>query len=229
MRPYGQYCPVARAVELLGDRWTLLIARELVLGAHGFNEIERGLPRISRGLLAQRLRQMESAGLVVRSTGAKGRGNGYSLTPAGRELESVILRLGEWGARWAFGAPREEELDARLLLWWICRRIEEGLAVPRVVVRVDFTDDRRWYWIVLERGRASLCLTNPGFDVDVELHTDVSTLYQVWLGRLPATRAVGAGSLGIVGEPGPVRVFRTLLERLSPIAYAVREAQEAGV
>lgn len=224
MRPYGQYCPIARAAELLGDRWTLLIVRELVLGAHGFNEIERGLPRISRGLLAQRLRDMESAGLLTRAVGKDGRGAGYALTPAGRELEELLWRMGEWGARWAFGEPREEELDARLLLWWICRRIEDGVDGRRAVVRVDFADDRSWYWLVLERRSATVCLQAPGFDVDVELGTDLRTLYQVWLGRLPLAAALREGSVRLQGVPGAVRGFRALLSRLSPIAGAVREA-----
>jgi DNA-binding HxlR family transcriptional regulator len=223
MRSYGQYCPIARAAEVLGDRWTLLIARELLLGAHGFNEIGRGLPRISRGLLSQRLHQLEDLGVVRRSVRADGRGSCYSLTPAGEGLEDVIRPLGEWGARWAFGKPREEELDAPLLLWWICRRSESALPVRRTVVRIDFADDRSWYWLVLGPEAASVCLTNPGFDVDVDLRTDRRTLLEVWLGRRPLGQELADRRLHLVGERGPVQTVRGLLARLSP--YAVRKAQ----
>jgi DNA-binding HxlR family transcriptional regulator/putative sterol carrier protein len=224
MRVYGQYCPVARAAEVLGDRWTLLIARELLLGSHGFNQIERGLPRISRGLLAERLRQLEAAGILERTAREDGRGT-YALTPAGRDLETVIERLGEWGARWAFGQPREQELDARLLLWWICQRLTDRLPARRTVVRVDFKDDRCWYWLVLGPETASVCLQNPGFPVDVTLRTDLRTLYEVWLGQRPLEQAVAAGAILLEGERGCVRTVRTQLARLSPEAHAVQAAQ----
>jgi DNA-binding HxlR family transcriptional regulator len=226
MRPYGQYCPIARAAEVLGDRWSLLIIRELLLGAHGFNEIERGLPRISRGLLSRRLRQLEALGIAARRTRPDGSAGGYSLTPAGEDLEPVILRLGEWGARWAFGEPRAEELDARLLLWWICRRFDDRRA-RRVVVRIDFSDDRSWYWLVLDGRGASVCLRNTGFDVDVELRTDRRTLFEVWLGRRPLGQAIADGSLRLEGERAPVQAVGGLLARLSPAAPAVRRAQAA--
>jgi DNA-binding HxlR family transcriptional regulator len=225
MRAYGQYCPIARAAEVLGDRWTLLIARELLLGSHGFNQIERGLPSISRGLLAKRLRQLEAAGVVERTTRDDGR-SAYVLTPAGIDLEAVIERLGVWGARWAFGQPREQELDARLLLWWICQRLTDGLPARRTVVRVDFKDDPSWYWLVLGPESASVCLKNPGFAVDVGLRTDLRTLYEVWLGRQPLEQALVAGALRLEGERGPVRTVRAQLARLSPEAEAVQAAQD---
>jgi DNA-binding HxlR family transcriptional regulator len=200
----------------------LLIVRELLLGAHGFNEIDRGLPRISRGLLSQRLRQLEELGVVRRSVRADGGGSRYSLTPAGKGLEEVIRPLGEWGARWAFGEPREEELDAPLLLWWICRRSESALPVKRTVVRIDFADDRTWYWLVLGPESASVCLKNPGFDVDVDVRTDRRTLLEVWLGRRPLGPELADGRVQLDGERGPVQTVRSLLARLSP--YAVRKA-----
>ena len=106
MQKYKQYCPVARASEILADRWTPLIVRELILGSHRFNEIERGLPGISRSLLASRLRDLEDAGVVERLPGARPKATAYHLSECGRDLKAVIEALGGWGVRWAFGEPR---------------------------------------------------------------------------------------------------------------------------
>jgi len=131
MQKYKQYCPVARASEILADRWTPLIVRELILGSHRFNEIERGLPGISRSLLASMA---------------------YHLSEAGKDLKTVIETPGAWGVRWAFGEPRPEELDAGLLIWRIHQRINrELLPERRTVVEFDFTGPRgRRVWLLLE-------------------------------------------------------------------------------
>src|SRR5215470_20370499 len=123
MHLYGQYCPVARATEILADRWTPLIIRELLAGIRHFNDLDRGLPGISRALLVDRLRRLERTKLLERRQSAEGRVTEYHLTPAGRELQRVIDVLGRWGARWAFGDPRVTELDPIVLLWWMKRRV----------------------------------------------------------------------------------------------------------
>ncbi len=144
MEPYGQYCPIARGAEIFGDRWTPLIIRELLHDVYRFNDLERGLPGISRPLLAKRLRQLEQAGVVERRLAANGRWSEYHLTPGGHELRRVIESLGQWGARWAFGDPRKQERDPALLLWWIRRRINRHLLPPRrVVVRFDLRGSKR--------------------------------------------------------------------------------------
>src|SRR6266849_6509077 len=120
---YGQYCPVARTAEILADRWTMLIIRELLDDVNHFNELQRGLPRMSRTLLAERLRRLEQTGVVERRVASRGKPIEYRLTPAGRELQRVIDVFGEWGARWAFGDPRPHELDPIVLLWWMRRRV----------------------------------------------------------------------------------------------------------
>lgn len=117
MFKYGQYCPVAKAVEIIGDRWTLLIVRDLLLGKHRFNDLERGLPGISRSLLAQRLRRLEQTGLLERRDIPDRRATEYHLTPAGQGLQKVMDALLGWGVQWVFGEPEMEELDPRLLLW----------------------------------------------------------------------------------------------------------------
>jgi DNA-binding HxlR family transcriptional regulator len=131
----GQYCPIARASEILADRWTPLIVRELLAGVRHFDELDRGLPGISRALLAERLRRLEQSGVVVRRAGTAGHVTEYRLTPAGEELQRVSDVVGEWGARWVFGDPRPDELDPVVLLWWMRRRVhQDRLPAPRVVI-----------------------------------------------------------------------------------------------
>jgi DNA-binding HxlR family transcriptional regulator len=130
MRSYAQYCPIAKASEILGDRWTLLIVREMLGGASGFNELERGLPGISRSVLADRLRSLERAEVVERRTGPKGRTLDYRLTLAGRDLEAVVQAIGEWGVTWSFTDPRPEELDPDLLIVWMARHVDREQLPP---------------------------------------------------------------------------------------------------
>jgi DNA-binding HxlR family transcriptional regulator len=124
MRGYGQYCPVAKSSEILGDRWTLLIVREMLGGASGFNELQRGLPGISRSVLADRMRALERAEVIERRTGPKGRTLEYRLTSAGRDLQPVVQAIGEWGATWSFTEPRDDELDPSLLIVWMARHVD---------------------------------------------------------------------------------------------------------
>jgi DNA-binding HxlR family transcriptional regulator len=179
MVSYGQYCPVAKAAEVLGERWTLLIVRELLLGVDGFNELERLLPGISRSVLAQRLRTLERRGIVER---AKPRG--YSLTPAGRDLAGCVDALGEWGAKWAFGDPLPDELDPDLVVAWIARHTDpERLPEKRTVVQFECRAPKRRYWLVLEPDEVSVCRQAPGFDVDVTIEADAEQLYELYFGR----------------------------------------------
>lgn len=216
---YGQYCPISRALDVLGERWTLLIVRDLLVGTTRFNELARGLPRLSRSLLSMRLRQLERADIVEHATGE------YLLTRAGRELLPIVFGLGEWGARWAFGDPRPGELDAELLVWWMHTRLDtSGFPGKRKVFHLRFSDDRRPFWIVVEPVGPSVCQVDPGFEADVTIRTDVPTLYQVWLGRLPVEEAVRSGRLSFLGPSALTRRMATVL-RLSPVADAVRVAR----
>ena len=176
---YGQYCPVAKAAEVLGDRWTLLIARELLHGTEGFNELERGLPGISRSVLAQRLRTLERRGIVKRAEP-----RGYHLTDAGRDLAGVIDKLGEWGATWAFGDPQPDELDPDLVMGWIARRTDPAkLPGTRTVIQFDCRAPKRRYWLVLEPAEVSVCREAPGFDAEVLVEADAEQLYDLYFGR----------------------------------------------
>jgi DNA-binding HxlR family transcriptional regulator len=140
MHLYRQYCPVARTAEILADRWTVLIIRELLADVNHFNQLQRGLPHMSRTLLAERLRRLERAGVLERRVVGRGKQTEYRLTSAGRELQSIIDQFGEWGARWAFGDPRTSELDPIVLLWWMRRRVcIEAIGERRVVIQFDFS------------------------------------------------------------------------------------------
>ena len=223
MHLYGQYCPVARAAELLADRWTLLIVRELLADVCHFNELERGLPRMSRTLLAERLRRLEQMGVLERRGAPRGKPTEYRLTAAGRELQRIIDLFGEWGARWAFGPPRPSELDPIILLWWIRRRVVvKRISRPRVVIQFEFRRaPQRSYWLLIEPGDVSVCLKHPGFDVDVIVSADIKVLYEVWLGRLSLTDVVRKDLVRLDGAPADVRAFPNWLA-WSPIAENVR-------
>jgi DNA-binding HxlR family transcriptional regulator len=228
MQKYDQYCPVARASEILADRWTLLIVRELILGSHRFNEIERGLPGISRSLLASRLRDLERAGVVERLPGTQPHVTTYHLSDAGRELKPVVEALGAWGVRWAFGERRLEELDAGLLVWKIHQRIDrELLPERRTVVEFDFAGPRGCrVWLVLEPREVSVCVTPPRFDADLVLRADLAFFYRLWLGHIEYDAARRCGALVVDGPPALAkRLPRWLM--WSPMARFVRERERA--
>ena len=208
MRSYAQYCPIAKASEVLGDRWTLLIVREMLGGASGFNELHRGLPGISRSVLADRLRSLERAEIVERRVGPKGRTLDYRLTLAGRDLEPVVQAIGEWGATWSFTDPRSDELDPDLLIVWMARHVDrEQLPPGRTVVKFDFLNPAKRYWMVLEPSEVSVCLQHPGFDVDLEVTVDTATLYRVYLGRAELAGALRARELTMSGPRALQRGF----------------------
>jgi DNA-binding HxlR family transcriptional regulator len=219
---YGQYCPISRAVEVLGERWSILIVRDLLLGTTRFNDLSRGLPGLSRSLLSRRLRQLELAGIVER------RDDGYHPTEAGRDLQPLVFGLGAWGARWAFGPPRPEELDPELLMWWAHERIDPA-AFPegRVVLAFVLSAPRFQAWLVLDDAGPSVCKADPGFAVDATVTSSVSTLYEVWLGRRPLLDAMRAGEVAVTGRREVASaVPRALL--LSPIAEVVAEQTAAA-
>jgi DNA-binding HxlR family transcriptional regulator len=199
----------SRAAEILGDRWTLLIVRDLLCGAQHFNELERGLPGISRALLAERLRRLQQFGVLERQLAPNGRQTSYQLTQAGRELQAVINTLLHWGAQWAFGEPDPTELDPLLLMWWMRDRVyTERLPSRRIVVEFDFRSERPCiYWLLLERGAVSVCLMHPGFEIDVWVTADLAAFYQVWLGRITLADAMRDQRVELDGMPALIRAF----------------------
>jgi DNA-binding HxlR family transcriptional regulator len=227
MAKYHQYCPVARASEIFADRWTPLIVRELLAGSRHFNEIQRGLPGISRSLLVSRLRHLEDAGVVERKTGSRPKVKEYLLTEQGRDLKSVIENLGVWGVKWAFAAPAEEEMDPALLLWKIHQRIDRHEApLGRTVVEFDITGRKgRRLWLVLGSDEVSVCLKPPGFDSDLILRADVSLLYRIWVGHCEYSDALRRGEIVV---EGPRELARALPRWFmwSPMASFVRAHRE---
>jgi DNA-binding HxlR family transcriptional regulator len=228
MQKYNQYCPVSRASEVLGDRWTLLIVREMILGSHRFNEIERGLPGISRSLLASRLRFLEDAHVIERLPRGDSKIAEYHLTPSGRDLKPVIEALGAWGVQCAFGEPTLEELDPVLLVWKIHQRINRDLLPERrTVVELNFTGPRpHRAWLLLERAEVSVCVTPPGFDSDIVVTADLAFFYRLWLGHVEYDAAVRSGAVVVEGLPALVREFPRWL-MWSPMSRFVRERRRA--
>jgi len=204
MASYGQFCPVAKAMEVLDERWTLLVVRELLLGSTRFNELRRGVPKMSPALLSKRLRALERAGVVRRSED-DGRSS-YTLTPSGLELKPVVDALGAWGVRWV-GELGSEDLDPHLLMWDIRRTLPiERWPRARTVVAFRFDDvprSRDW-WICVNGDDVDVCDDDPGFEVAATVATSLRTLTGIWRGDLSWTRAIRDGGLRL-DAPGVVR------------------------
>jgi DNA-binding HxlR family transcriptional regulator len=209
MRASDDYCPVARSVEVLGDRWCLLLVRELLRGVDRFNELERSVPGISRSVLAQRLRHLEREGVVDRRVGADGRATDYRLTDAGYELGAVVGALNDWGVRWRVPDGGPPDLDPDGLVLWVRRHVAlEQLPDRRVVVGFRFrARGRRAYWLVMQPGEVSLCPEHPGYDEDLWVTTDPTTLYLVFLGRTALSTAMEDNALRVDGPPSLARAL----------------------
>ena len=187
MVDYGQFCPVAKASELIGERWTILIIRELVLGTHRFSDFQRALSRVSPALLTKRLNGLEKAGIIVKKAQQGRRGYQYFLTPAGRQLSPIIEHLATWGMRWARGQLTDSELDVEFLMWEIQRRLDtEALPDGETVLCFIFeelTQFKSW-WIVINGDDVDLCTKNPGKDVDLYISSTVRTMVEIWEGEI---------------------------------------------
>jgi DNA-binding HxlR family transcriptional regulator len=221
MSSYGQFCPVAQALEVVGERWSLLIIRELLCGSYRFNELLNGVPLMSRSLLAQRLRSLEEAGLVARQARGSGQTFEYSLTPAGRELEPIIHGLGHWGQRWVRRQRDAKDIDPVLLMWDLRRNLDPTrLPESNTVVMFWFRDapsKRSRYWLKIERPDVDLCVTNPGFEVALTVETTLRTMAGVWMGELDVRDALRAGAIELKGAARLTRSFPSWL-LLSPFA-----------
>lgn len=203
---YKQFCPVAMASEVLCGRWTMIVLRELLSGASKFNEIRRGVPRMSPALLSKRLKELQAAGIVTRvRVGAGADGFEYRLTKAGRDLGAVIEAVGTWGQRWVATEASLENLDPDLLMWNMRQRIDPNpMPRRRSTIQVIFSDmaqAKRNYWLVVTPGEdVDLCSIDPGFDVDLYLSTDLRTMTEVWMGYVPLQRAKREGKIQITGN-----------------------------
>jgi len=231
MKGYGQFCPIAVASEIVAERWTPLILREVILNqSRRFDEIRQGLPLISRSLLIQRLRTLEDAGLIESRPRANGRGNDYVPTPAAEEFREVLDRLGTWGQRWGTGQFDIQNLDLGLLLWNMKRRVDvRRLPDRRVVVRFEFRGfparckPLRLGWLILHRRGSDVCVKDPMFDIDLRVQADASALVQVWMGALTFDDAIHSGGVRLDGSRDLVRGFPTwfLLSRFAGVDRSV--------
>jgi DNA-binding HxlR family transcriptional regulator len=205
MQGYGQFCPMALAAEIVGERWTPLVLRELMLGSTRFNDIHRGVPRMSPTLLARRLRALEAAGIVERRQ-AGGRAD-YVLTEAGEALGPVVQALAVWGKTWLPATLSAGEGDPDLILWDMQRRMElERLPAGRTTILFTLTDQpkaKRERWLVCGPGGAEFCIVDPGWEPDLYVTTDSRTLAWVWYGDLPLRDALAEG---LVRLDGPRRL-----------------------
>lgn len=223
MKGYGQFCPLALAAEILTERWTPLVLRELILGAHRFNDIHRGVPRMSPSLLSLRLKSLEKAGIVERRR--EHTGSEYVLTEAGRELSPLMVGLGKWGKRWLPATLGRSDADPRLILWDLHRRMNLGrMPAARIVIEFEFTDQpkaKRYAWIVGNSTGVELCITDPGLEVDLFVTTDSRTITWVWYGDIPLTQALSNGSIELHGPRKLRRAFPSWLQ-LSVLASVPR-------
>lgn len=220
MKGYGQFCPVAKASELLGERWTLLILRELLLGSHRFGELQRALSRISPSLLTKRLKQLESAGIVIRKVQVGRKGLDYFLTPAGKELGPIVEHLAIWGMRWARGQLSDDELDVEFLMWDIQRRLDTDMLPDGETILCftfnDLTSFNNW-WLIVTNNDVDVCTENPGKDVDLYINTTLRNLVEIWEGDVAIKTAQ---QKNIVKTQGNKRLAKTMSDWLGICLYA---------
>jgi DNA-binding HxlR family transcriptional regulator len=222
VRDYGQFCPIARSSELLAERWTPIIVRNLLNGCRTFNEIRQGAPGISTALLAQRLGVLERSGVLVRVVKPQGRGATYELTEMGQALRPVCDALGHWGARWLEIEPRH--LDPAYILWATLKLVDvERIPDGTTTVRFRLTDAASSdYWMLLRRPQPELCQRSSGHLEDLVCQTDSPTLVDLHLRRTTYTAALRSGRMTLEGSPPLTKKFRTWFNT-SPFAAHLPE------
>lgn len=231
---YGQFCPVAKATELLGERWTFLIVRELLMGGRRFSELQRGLGEISPALLTARLKMFEDQGLVVRRQIPAQRGFEYFPTQACEALLPIVIALGEWGLLWARQTLCEDDFDPEFLMFYLERSVDPSALPGRETIIqfrfLDLKDQCKW-WVIVNGDKTQLCLVDPGRDVNVWINTTVRTMHDVWMGDRSYRSAIDTGELTIEGDPTLTRRISTWLRpsvfhdsKRSPIPEHLRAA-----
>lgn len=218
---YGQFCPVAQAAEVLTERWTLLVLRELLMGSTRFNELQRGVPRMSSSLLSKRLREMERSGLLTREPLEGERGHAYRLTPAGEALGPLVVSLGNWSREWLKREISEEEADPALLMWDVRRSVQlDRLPQEQLVTFFRYRDaeeGKRAWWLVARPDNADLCFTDPGFAIDLQVDAEAQAMAEVWIGQLELGAAMKAKRLRV---SGPEHLVRSLPDWLGFSTFA---------
>ncbi|MBS0614019.1 MAG: helix-turn-helix transcriptional regulator [Proteobacteria bacterium] len=218
MPSYGQFCPVAKAVEVLGERWTLLIVRELMQGSRRFSDLQRGLSRMAPSLLSKRLKDMESKGLLLRVRSRSKKGYEYELSPAGNDLAPLVLELARWGLTWVRSTMERNDLDIDLLMLDIQRSVKRDLLPQaRVVVKIEFRDLHKHahWWLILEREAVDVCTSDPGLDVSVTVRTTVKDLARYWMGEVDWRTTKREHRIQLQGGAGILRELPRWLGRSS--------------
>ena len=210
MTGYGQFCPVSKATEVIGEKWTLLVLRELLLGTTRFNDFQRAISRMSPTLLAKRLRHLEECGIIIRKKISGQKGHEYRLTAAGKELGPLIEVLAVWGMRWARGQMTDDELDVEFLMWDVQRRLQtEHLPDGETVICLVFDELKKYktWWLLVDGDVVDLCTEDPSKDVDLYLNSSVRTVVEVWEGDLDIRAALRDKS---IRAHGPRHLIRTM-------------------
>jgi DNA-binding HxlR family transcriptional regulator len=215
MAGYGQFCPIAAAADVLAERWTPLVIRELIYGNRRFNEIHRGVPLMSSSLLSKRLRTLEAEGVIEH------RGNEYVLTKAGEELRPLVEQMAVWGERWVRRQISRDNADAALLMWAIRRSVQlEAAPEGRTTVHFRFAPapkPNRCWWLVLEPPSVDLCITDPGYGTDLTVRSDPVALASVYMGDVTLASALRRRTVTLEGPSHLVRGFPGWFG-LSPLA-----------
>lgn len=218
---YRQFCPVAMAAEVLCTRWTVVLLRELIAGSTRFNDLRRGVPRMSPALLSQRLKDLQAAGIVARVTTASGPAE-YRLTEAGRELGPIVEAFGIWGQRRVQPEVSLQHLDAQLLMWDMHRSLDTTpMPRRRSVVQFLYSDlpaSQRNFWLIVDpETGVDLCSTEPGFEVDLYVSVDLRTMTAIWMGHDTVRRALDDERMALTGD-GPLAADMQAWLGLSPFA-----------
>jgi DNA-binding HxlR family transcriptional regulator len=211
MTRFADYCPIATGVDVLGDRWTPLVIRELMVGASGFNEIHRGIPRASRSILAQRLRHLERYGLVERRSAGRGRPGGYRLTESGQAMTPIVWAMGHWAAEWVFGEPTDEDCDGLSIIWRMHQHADpSNLPTDRTVVHVVLTGPGAAEgWLTVERNGITVCKDDQGLDVDLAVEGSTVHVNRWLIGLVPWRDLVRSGDVRLLGPSRLARAFPT--------------------
>lgn len=221
---YGQFCPVSMAAEVVCTRWTPLVLRELLAGSMRFNDLRRGVPRMSPTLLSTRLKQLEAAGIISVMPRPGGQ-NLYQLTEAGRDLREVVMALGVWGQKWVESKLSLRKLDPTLLMWDM-RRSVDVRAFPRGRCTIQFLypdlpKEKQSYWLIVDDGEADLCWVDPGYEVDLLVQGSLRAMTSVWMGFSTMAQEAAQGKLAVEGDPRLARSIQSWLG-LSPFARTER-------
>jgi DNA-binding HxlR family transcriptional regulator len=218
---YKQFCPLAMATEVLCTRWTMVLIREFIAGSTRFNDLRRGVPKMSPTLLSRRLKELEKAGVIERKVLQSEKGVfEYHLTTAGRELSGVVEALGMWGQKWVGSASSLKNLDPSLLMWDMRRNLNPTpLPKRRTVIQFLYSDlpaSQSHWWLVVEgKGNVDLCWSDPGFEIDLYVTTELRTMTSIWMGLTTVEKE--RSKIKLSGHQGIIKSMQTWLG-LSPFA-----------